>query len=340
MADIPLPWERLLWSGRPLRILPRLRRERYFLTDFRLIRAVGAQELDELVLHDIGEVLRTETRLDRVLGTSTLTVHPRRRGTAPIVLSSIRRGAPLAALLELLSGDPHATSSAEAVRAALAWNPQPPATPYREAGAALAAYLTLFAIILIGVGLRGKAAPIVYAADDAIEPGGVKKSRQDIVAFMEEEVMPWARVALGPLKGGADRVTCETCHAADADEREWHMPSVSALPLPDVLDRGWEIYNTRSRRASAQRHLRILRRVGQSGEGRVYEGNRDARDGPAASSSRVRLYAYVRVQSCPPFAWVLSLSSRKVGVKLNDSTGRFVADSATIGRVLVITRSR
>jgi hypothetical protein len=103
--------------------------------------------------------------------------------------------------------------------------------------------LTLFAIIIIGVGLRGKAAPIVYAADDAIEPGGVKKSRHEIVAFMEREVMPWARVALARIAGGADRVTCETCHAASADERGWQMPSVAALPLPDVLDRGWEIYN-------------------------------------------------------------------------------------------------
>ena len=251
MADIPLPWERLLWSGRPLRLRPRLRGERYVLTDFRLIRAAragrlrrgsGAQDVDELVLHDIGEVLRTETRLDRVLGTSTLVVHPRRRGAAPIVLSNIRRGAPLAALLELLSGDPQATSSAEAVRAALAWNPRPPAGSYRDAIGAVAAIL--IAIVAVVFGLQGKAAPIAYAADDAIEPGGVKKSRQDIVAFMEEEVMPWARVALGPLTGGADRVTCETCHAAQAEEREWHMPSVSALPLPDVLERGWEIYNT------------------------------------------------------------------------------------------------
>ena len=26
--------------------------------------------------------------------------------------------------------------------------------------------------------------------------------------------MPWARAALGALKGGPDRVTCETCHGA------------------------------------------------------------------------------------------------------------------------------
>jgi len=239
--DIPLPWERLLWSARPLRLAPRLRGERYFLTDFRLIRASGA-ELDELVLHDIGDVVRMETRLDRVVGTSTLVVHARRAGAAPIVLSGIRRGAPVAALLELLSGDPRGPSDVEAIRAALAWDPPAPANPYREAVGAVAAMLVTIAAIAIG--LRGAAPPVAYAADDAIEPGGVKKSRPDIIAFMELEVMPWARAALAPIKGGADHVTCATCHAEHAEDREWRMPSVAALPLPDVLDRGWEIYNT------------------------------------------------------------------------------------------------
>jgi hypothetical protein len=179
-----------------------------------------------------------------VLGTSTLTVHPRRRSAAPIVLAGIRRGGSLAALLELLSGDPQATRDADAVRAALAWNPRPPARPYREAVGGIAAMLvTLVVVIAVVVGLSGKAAPVAYAADDAIEPSGVKKDRAAIVAFMEREVMPWARGALAPLKGGADRVTCETCHGTGGDARAWQMPSVSALPLPDVLDRGWEIYN-------------------------------------------------------------------------------------------------
>ena len=53
-----------------------------------------------------------------------------------------------------------------------------------------------------------------------------------------------ARTALARIAGGADRVSCETCHGGAPDQRGWHMPSVSALPLPDVLDRGWEIYNS------------------------------------------------------------------------------------------------
>lgn len=238
-TSIPLPWERLLWSGRPLRLLAPLRGERYLLTDFRLIKVAGGH-LEELVLHDIGDVKRTESRLDRVLGTSTIAVHARRQGVAPIVLSRIRHGAPFAALLELLSGDPRVTADVDSVRAALAWNPHPPAAGYRGAAGALAA--AAIAIVAAVIGLHGTATPIIYASDDAIEPGGTKKSRAEIVRFMETDVMPWARSALGRLKGGPDRVTCETCHGRNADARDWQMPSVAALPLPDLRDRGWETY--------------------------------------------------------------------------------------------------
>ena len=50
--------------------------------------------------------------------------------------------------------------------------------------------------------------------------------------------MPWARTALGPIKGGADHVTCETCHGTDARRASWQMPAVAALPQPDVRDAG------------------------------------------------------------------------------------------------------
>jgi hypothetical protein len=100
----PLPWERLLWSGRPLRLRALVSGEHYFLTDFRLTRAVRrpAPRVDELLLHDVADIQRNESPIDRLLGTSTLVVHRRRRGPAPLVLSGIRRGAQLAALLELL----------------------------------------------------------------------------------------------------------------------------------------------------------------------------------------------------------------------------------------------
>ena len=56
--------------------------------------------------------------------------------------------------------------------------------------------------------------------------------------------MPWARNALGRLKGGADRITCDTCHGVQADARAWRMPAVAALPQPDLRLRGWETYNS------------------------------------------------------------------------------------------------
>jgi hypothetical protein len=81
------------------------------------------------------------------------------------------------------------------------------------------------------------------APDDPIYPNGHKRSREEIVRFMEIDVMPWARATFGPLKGGPDRITCETCHGRDAAAAEWQMPAVAALPQPDVKDAGWERYS-------------------------------------------------------------------------------------------------
>ena len=239
--NIPLPWERLLWDGRPFRLSRRLAGERYVLTDFRLARSVGTT-VDELILHDIGDVQRTESRLDRLLGTSTLIVHGRHRGRAAIVLYGIRRGTQVAALIEFLSGDPGARIDSDAVRAALAWTPDIRAGAYRQVLAAFLAFIAvMFAVV---IGLNGKTTPIIYAADDPIVPNGAKRDRNEIVRFMEQEVMPWARATLGPLKGGADRVTCETCHGQNGADYGWQMPGVAALPQSDVTERGWEIYGT------------------------------------------------------------------------------------------------
>jgi cytochrome c553 len=232
-------WERLLWQGRPWRPAQRYGRERYLLTDFRLVRLVG-DDADEIALDDITDVGRTETRLDRVLGTSTLAVHGR-RGSA-LVLVSVRRGQQLAALLELLAGDPRAPRDAETTRSALAWNPRSPAIDLRQAlGSVIAVLIAIFAVV---IGLHGKTAAVSYAPDDAIAPGGEKRSAADIIAFMEHDVLPWARRTLGPIKGGAERITCGTCHGEHADARDWQMPAVAALPQPEVRDRGWETYTS------------------------------------------------------------------------------------------------
>jgi hypothetical protein len=61
---------------------------------------------------------------------------------------------------------------------------------------------------------------------------------------MQRELMPVARRVLGPVKGGADRVTCETCHGPDALASGWRMPAVRALPEPGFQFAGLERYNT------------------------------------------------------------------------------------------------
>jgi len=93
--------------------------------------------------------------------------------------------------------------------------------------------LLLVALLVVAIGLSGHAVAVDYPPGDAIRPGGVKRSDAEIRAFMEREVMPWARRALEPVVGRG-RVTCETCHGRDAETRGWRMPAVRALPEPDV----------------------------------------------------------------------------------------------------------
>jgi hypothetical protein len=99
--------------------------------------------------------------------------------------------------------------------------------------AVAAPVVVLVALAAIGISLSGHAVPEHFPDDDAVRPRGVRRPRAEIVAFMENEVMPWAREALGPVVG-SDRVTCETCHGARADARGWNMPAVRALPEPHV----------------------------------------------------------------------------------------------------------
>lgn len=235
----PLPWERLLWSGRPLRLRARWSGDHYYLTDFRLV-CESRCCADEIALDDIGDIGRTESTLDRWLGTSTVVVYAKRDDRPPFVVADVRRGGQLAAMLELLASDRRAAADADAVRAALAWEPPfPPA--YREALGAIGAVVLAIAAVIAG--MHGRPIVTTYAADDAIRPNGVKRGTADIARFMERDVMPWARAVLGPLKGGAANVNCETCHGGDAETHNWRMPAVSALPKPDLRERGWEIYS-------------------------------------------------------------------------------------------------
>jgi len=230
----------VLWSGRPIHPLLRARGVRYALTDFRLIR-VARSGVAEIALADIADVRLTPTLVDRVIGTSTIRVTSRRRAAPALVLNGVRRAAPLAALLDLLSGQPQSPIDADAVASALDWSPHPRSGGAAEVVAALA--IVAIAIVAIAVSMRSGTAIGRYAPDDPIRPNGQLRRREAIVRFMEDEVMPWARDALGPIAGGADRVTCETCHGKGAEARGWAMPGVAALPRPDVRDEGWERYS-------------------------------------------------------------------------------------------------
>jgi len=233
-VEIPLPWERLLWSSRA--VWPP--GARYALTDFRLIHVNGRRSA-EIAIHDIGEIRHGRSWLDRLLGTSTVAVHARGSHRPPLVLRHIRRGAPLAALLELAAGDPYASVDPESARAALSW--EPPVTRVRKALAAVGAAMIAGAVVLVSL---GRPSPTVaYPPDDAIYPEGRKRSREAIVAFMETVVMGWARVALAPIVGGGDRVRCETCHGTNPGDRDWRMPAVVALPEPHFQILGWEQYS-------------------------------------------------------------------------------------------------
>jgi hypothetical protein len=239
VSKIPLAWERLLWSGRSRTF--RGHGVRYALTDFRLVRITGARA-DEIALQDIGEIHVSRSRLDRLTGSWTLRVDSRLPANPPLWLAGVRRGPQLAALLELLAGHTQASLDAASVNAALEWEPRAARPGIGEALAAMIIFVV--AVTAVVVSVRGHAAASVgYAADDPIHPNGEKRSAEEIERFMEAEVMPWAREVLGPLKGGADRITCGTCHGPDAESRQWAMPAVAALPRPEIRDKDWERYS-------------------------------------------------------------------------------------------------
>jgi cytochrome c553 len=166
----------------------------------------------------------------------------RRDGTR-LELANIHHGPQLALVLQLrateLFGDGAQALDAEFFRSAL--GPGAPSILRPHQGLVLAvALVCALAFGMIGLARRSSLPPVVYGEDDAIAPHGLRRSTVDIAAFMEREVMPFARQALAPIVGGPDNVTCETCHGADARQRNWRMPGVRALPEPELRLAGLE----------------------------------------------------------------------------------------------------
>ncbi len=163
-----------------------------------------------------------------------------RRG---LELANIHHGPQLALILQLrateLFGDETRALDADFFQSAL--GPRAGSLLRPRHGLVLAATLA-FALVfgIIGLARNSSLPPVVYADDDPIAPHGSRLSSTAIAVFMERDVMPFARRALGPLVGGADNVTCETCHGADAEQRSWRMPGVRALPEPELRLAGLE----------------------------------------------------------------------------------------------------
>jgi hypothetical protein len=201
----------------------------YVLTDLRFVAREGGEEesfpLDEIVELD----LRPPTLVERVLQRRSVVLTRRARSERSLVLRNLSRRLILALVQQLvgrqeveLTIDPALVE--DAVRSA---TPIPIRSLAATAGAVLA-------VVIVAIQIKGAEPPIAYPADDAIYPGGVKRDTAEIVRLMERDVMPWARRTLGPIVGGADRVTCATCHGADGETRRWAMPGVSELPYPKV----------------------------------------------------------------------------------------------------------
>lgn len=234
--DPLLPWERPLWSRRGLRPP----RSRDLISDVRVAHLDGPRSW-EIPVADIAEVECIRTRLDRLTGRFTLIVRPRDPRRPSHELRHVRNGAAVAALIELAASAPSAIDDAAAA-AALAWKPAS-GLPVRALVGPAALIITVGFVVAIGV--DGREPPRVHGPEDAIAPGGVKRSREDIVRFMEEDVMPWARAVLGPLKGGPSAVTCATCHGDQPDAQDWRMPAVARLPEPALRTFGSEVLHTR-----------------------------------------------------------------------------------------------
>jgi cytochrome c553 len=240
LETFPLPWERIYWSSAPGFPAALVRRSvEYVLTDLRLVIRRRKRIVAECALDDIASVRLEQKWYQRGAATSTVRVVSKRANRG-LVLRDIVHGPQLTLILQLLSTDrTGARLDQEFVASAL--GPDAPSLLRPRHGMIAAATCVLVLVfVLVGLARHDTLLPIRFAPDDPIAPGGQRRSTDEIVTFMKEQVMPFARRALAPVVGGAQNVKCETCHGEDAARRAWKMPGVRALPEPEVRLAGLE----------------------------------------------------------------------------------------------------
>jgi hypothetical protein len=224
MNPFPLPFERVRWRTRRLAI-----------SDFRLVVLRRGDIVREIALHDISRIDVEPSLGERLTGIGTLIVHSARTRDAAIRIPVLRGARRMALRLELLVSDIRGIPPPDEIASASPSSLWPlSSSPFMRTTLVAPAILVL-TVIAVGIGLSGHSVPVAYPDDDAVRPRGVRRPDAEIVAFMEHDVMPWARKALAPVVG-RNRVTCFTCHGREAEARRWRMPAVSALPEPAVRE--------------------------------------------------------------------------------------------------------
>jgi hypothetical protein len=221
-SEFPLPFEQIRWRTR-----------RFALSDFRFVVLNGSRFAREIAIHDVARVAVEPSLVERLTSIGTLVVQSSREGHDGVRLRRVRNVRRQALKLDLLIAESRGLPPSDAVAGLPLSSLWSIPIPLRLHVILAGPVMVLLTLVAIGIGLSGHTVPIAYPDEDAIRPGGVRRPTAEILAFMEQQVMPWARGALAPVVG-RNRVTCETCHGPDAEARGWAMPAVRALPEPDV----------------------------------------------------------------------------------------------------------
>jgi hypothetical protein len=220
--SFPLPWEQLRWGTRRLAV-----------SDFRVVRLSRGTPSAEIALHDVAAIRVEPSFVEHLTGVGTVIIDSARSSDPGIRVTGVFRARHIALRLTLLIADIRGIPPDESIADLPIPSRWKVPSSTRLQGTLVGPALVLLTLLVIVIGLSGHHVPVAYNADDPVRPHGVSRSRAEIVAFMESEVMPWARQALEPIVGEG-RVTCETCHGRDAEARHWKMPAVRALPEPAV----------------------------------------------------------------------------------------------------------